>query len=257
MRSSLKLSVLLSLSMLAACGGDSSNSNSQGVQGLWSGTFDTVGFFAPPDVSYNVVGGIGAGGEALFFDSKGDVFTLSPVVNSSGAYTGTVYGYTAFNPTTPAQSTAQLSHLSGTVRPTTIQISAFGIDKGGTLNVTPYAAYSGTPSFSAGVWQGYYLGTASSLSLSVDAAGRINGADASGCTVTGVITQVKPNQNLYEVTYLAAAASGPVAGACGGAFAGLGFISSSDMSGKLGSGTFFYVVLTGSSEVYVLEFKMP
>ena len=257
MRSSLRLSILFSISMLAACRGDSSNSNSQGIQGLWSGTFDTVGFFAPPDISYNVVGGIGTGGETLFFDSNGDVFALSPVINGSGAYTGTVYGYTAFNPTTLTQSTAQTPPLSGTVTPSTIQISASGIDKGGTLSVTPYTAYSGTPSYTAGVWHGNYLGTGSSLSLSVDAAGRINGTDVSGCTVTGVISQVKPNQNLYEVAYVATVAPGSGAGACGGAFGGLGFVSSSDMSGKLGSGTFFYMVLTGSPQVYVLEFKMP
>lgn len=251
MRTYLRLLVIFVIFMLVSCGGGSSNS--QGMQGLWMGSYSVNSTVDP------LVGAIVTGGDAVLLDSSGNVYMLTPSISASGPYTGYLITY----PRTQNSSTLGTIEggklpVSGTVTTSNIQLSANQIDRpAGTLALNPYEAYTGTPTFTAGLWQGYYLGTSSTLSLSLDSGGSISGTDASGCDVTGNIGQVVANQNLYKVSYTTSAVTGSASGSCGESLSGLGFVSSHDMSGKFGSGTFFYMVLTANTEAYALEFKMP
>jgi hypothetical protein len=247
------LPVIVASLILTACGGDSSSAPA--LQGLWSGVFETVGFIQPPVHDYPVVGGIIVGGPALFFDDSGIVYSLNPSLTDPGPYNGKMIQYGPFVPNEPMQP--HESPSMGTVTTASIQMSHDQPDHSWSFVASPHSAYSGTPSFSAGDWQGITLNINKKLDLSVDGAGTISGTDAYGCSVRGALSQQGANQNLYKATYEQSKAPGSTAGACGGAFSGIGFLSSTDESGKLGDGTFFYLAVIGSSYGYAMEFKMP
>ncbi|HEY1772975.1 MAG TPA: hypothetical protein VGH91_07270 [Gammaproteobacteria bacterium] len=202
------------------------------------------------------MGAIKSGGQALFFDQGGDILTLDPAMKSTGDYNGTGFFYVVSPPRAFAE-TDKLT-VTGTVSSSSMQLSAPVDGATFELDLSPDGSFSGTPSFSAGRWSANYVGDGNFMpfDLSVDAAGNMDGTDFFGCDVSGTLSEVG-TENLYDVTYKASDAPGSVAGACGGALHGLGFLSTFDQSGKMGSGTFFYILLTGQSQAYGVEFKMP
>lgn len=267
MKPSVILVVLLAAAGMTGCGGSSSSSNNtptpilQVVPGPWSGNYNLGG-----GSQITVSGAISAGGFGYFADSQGNVFMLQSVPNTS-PFTSTLIGtappgeafsngdgivtflingsYTSSSTATSMQATIT------SIDPTTFTLT--GLNGNYTLNTaTPY---SGTPSLAGmqGQWSGFYTGkTATSVTINLSANGSLSGNDANGCSVNGSLVQQDPQTNLFYVNYLASGSG------CPGVMNGLGFLSSSPISGNFGgaAGTYLELGIFGLKVAYSAELKL-
>ncbi|MDE2274364.1 MAG: hypothetical protein KGL00_09225, partial [Gammaproteobacteria bacterium] len=78
------------------------------------------------------------------------------------------------------------------------------------------------------------------------------GNDANGCAVNGSVVQQDPQTNLFYVNYTATGSG------CPGVMNGLGYLSSTPVSGNFGSanGTYLELGIFGLSVAYTAELKL-
>lgn len=264
------LVMLLAATALAGCGGSSSSSAPptpilEVVPGPWAGTYNLNG-----GSNTAVAGAISAGGFGYFADSQGNIFMLQSVPNTapfksiligtpaSGTNFPIINGVVSFivNGTyaSSGNSTSMQATLTSYVMtgnpPTT---TATGLNGNFTLNSnTPY---SGTPSLAGlqGQWNGYYLGkTPAAVALNFASNGTFTGNDANGCTLDGTLVQQDPQTNLFYVNWTASGSG------CPSVMNGLGFLSSTPISGNFGgaAGTYLELGIFGLSAAHTVEVKL-
>lgn len=235
---------VLGLCLLAACGGGSSAPD---IEGVWSGTW-TVNGPQTPEKFHAMVRN---GGPGLFFDETGFLFVMAKTPADSGftqgAETYPPYGFifTGGQDTLPTTFTGSASNgaLDGNLTVAGARVQ---------FNLARATRLTGTPSVTAGLWSGQYIGSVN-LALHVTAAGVITGSDAAGCILSGQITQIG-TEDLFTVT-LHDAGGGPV---CGHDFTGLAYEATTDMLGIDGhaTGTYYYVAAYDSTEGLTAELKV-
>jgi hypothetical protein len=252
---------------LAGCGGgggssssttsgssSSSGSTTADVQGEWQGSYSISGVSG----STAVDAVIKTGGYGFFFDANGVIYVL-PALSGSTTLTGTLTAYAPLGYTFTNGSTEETFSLSGSVSSSDISGTFGGNNETGTFNLSRYTPYSGTPSITAGTWQGFYVGSGeAAVDLTVDANGNLSGNDGNGCTLTGTLSEVS-GSNLFNVSVQSSGTSTQPGTVCAGTLSGLGYESSNDASGIFGgaAGTYFYAGVSNSSGAFIAEFKLP
>lgn len=263
------LSILTAL-MLANCGG-SGGAQSVDVHGVWTGTAQS--FELPSDGP--VYAAIQEDGYGFAYISgtpgtdtpgNGTFFVLPPIGTSAigGSVTAIAQVPASNAYTGPAAGTASTTAIDMTFNESPNDEHApFDCKPAcGSLSLKPYVPFTGTASLLPGPWQGYSLhalnGDQPAVSITVSDKGTFTGTDADGCRFTGTVAQLASGSNLFTVT--ANYCSDPVA------YTGLGYESSTDISGKFAAakGTYFYMgisqpVIAGApnSSALFSEFKLP
>lgn len=262
--------MLLAAAALAGCGGSSSSSAPptpilEVVPGPWAGTYSLNG-----GSQAAVAGAISAGGFGYFADSQGNIFLLQSVPNTtpftsilvgtpasgtnfpivSGVVSFIVNGNYSSTSTSTSMQATLTSYVMASNPPTTM---ATGLNGSFTLNTN--APYSAKPSLAGlqGQWNGYYLGkTPAAVALNFASNGSFTGNDANGCTLSGTLVQQDPQTNLFYAN-LTASGSG-----CPGVMNGLGYLSSSPISGEFGgaAGTYLELGIFGLSAAHTVEVKL-
>lgn len=260
------LAMLLAAAALAGCGGSSSTPSTPAailfvVPGPWSGTYSLNN-----GSQVAATGAVSAGGFGYFADDQGNIFMLQSVPNTT-PFTSLLIGSPAPGTSFPGSTGAVTFQVKGeyasTNTSTAMQGALTAVDPttglatglNGTFNLTTSSPYTGTPSVAGlqGQWDGFYLGkTPAAVALSFGANGTFTGNDANGCAVNGSVVQQDPQSNLFYVNYTATGSS------CPGVMNGLGFLSSSPISGNFGgaAGTYLELGIFGLSVAYTVEVKL-
>jgi hypothetical protein len=266
--------VIVCTSLLTAgCSGSSSSSNSnttvilQVVPGPWKGTYNING-----GSNISVTGTVASGGFGYFADDEGNVFLLENVPQQS-PFTSIAIGTAPPGQTFPDGNAVDTFTVNGnydsTATATQITATLTGIDPSnyisyvgysttgvnGNFSLNSYIPYSGTPTITGlqGQWNGYYVGKAStSVDITINANGTFSGNDGYGCSISGSLVQQDPGTNTFFVNYLS---SGP---SCPGHMSGLGYESTSDISGDFSgaTGKYFYMGIFSPNVAYNVELKM-
>lgn len=267
-----RLIAVFLVSLLAACGGGGSDTligigpgNTNGdtaagqVQGIWSGDFTVTGQPSTPIFAPIVQNGL-----AFFFDANGTLYLL-PAFTGSTSMNGRLLALAPTGVTfangqnqesfSVAVTVTNTNTGSGTTSTPSIHGSFSGNGETGTFTLTPVTPFAGTPSVVAGNWQGFYLGTGNpGVALTVQPGGSFVGNDANGCTLSGSISQLQSDQNLFTVSLTSSGSSA----LCQGQLKGLAFESTSDFAGLFGGtvGTYYYISVSNTSGGFVAELKV-
>lgn len=266
MKSLTVLATLLAAVALAGCGGSSSSPSTPAailfvVPGPWSGTYSLNG-----GSQVAATGAVSAGGFGYFADNQGNVFMLQSVPSTT-PFTSVLIGSPAPGTSFPINTGVVTFQVKGeyasTSTSTAMQGTLTAVDAttglatglNGTFNLTTSSPYTGTPSVAGlqGQWDGFYLGnTGTATDLVFSANGSFTGNDANGCAVSGSVVQQDPQSNLFYVNYTATGSG------CPGVMNGLGYLSSTPVSGNFGSaaGTYLELGIFGLSVAYTAELKL-
>jgi hypothetical protein len=238
------LLMLISLCLLAACGGGSSTPD---LEGVWSGTYNPDPTNGP--IPFHAM--IRNGGPGIFFDDNDLVFVMAQTPGDStlseGAETYPAYGFIFSNNQstlgTDFQGTASSGSLVGKLTVNGGQ-AQFNLHRG--------IALSGTPSVVAGLWSGTVIGS-SNVAFHVAASGAVTGSDSFGCSFTGQITQIG-TEDLFTVSLHSTGFSG----ICGHQLTGLAYQSDTDQLGIDGhaAGTYYYLAAYDSTVAIAAELKV-
>lgn len=263
------LVALAATSTLTGCGGGSSSSTPTPIlfviPGPWSGTYSLNG-----SSQVAATGAVSAGGFGYFADSQGNIFMLQSVPSTT-PFTSTLIGtpapgtnfpvvngvvsfivngnYSSSDTSTSMQATLTSYVIAGSPPTTTTT----GLNGNFTLNTS--TPYDGKVSLAGlqGQWDGYYLGkTPTAVALDVATNGTFTGNDANGCTLSGTLVQQDPQTNLFYVNFTASGTG------CPGVMNGLGFLSSTPISGNFGgaAGTYLELGIFGLNVAYTAELKL-
>lgn len=264
MKYSTFLGVLLAVMALAGCGSSSSSSPPVilgVISGPWSGTYSLGG-----GSQVAATGAISAGGFGYFSDQQGNVFMLQSVPSVT-PFTSVLVGTAAPGTSFPGQSGIVVFSVNGsytsTDTATSMQATLSSIDPStgaptgltGNYTLNTKKTYQGTPSLSGlqGQWNGYYLGgTSTGVALNFGTNGSFTGNDANGCSIGGNVVQQDPQTNVFYVNFKA------IGSGCPGVMNGLGYLSSTPISGNFGgaSGTYLELGIFGLSVAYTAELKL-
>ncbi len=254
---------VFSLALLASCGGTPGDGSSSGgggggsgkvaVQGFWSGTYTIDGV----NGTNTATGAIVTNGDAFFYDQDGVLYVL-PSFDGSASINSTMTAYAPPGVAFSDGSTVVAFDVVIDVTASAITGTFTGSNVSGEFTLKPVASpFSGNPSVLAGTWPGFYLtnaGTsATALSLTVQPAGIFVGTDANGCTLTGSLTQVASDTDLFTVTLDMSGSSF----FCNGRMTGLAYQSNRDAGGYFGrtTGTYYYLAVSDTPGGFVAELK--
>jgi len=263
--SQIKKAVILvtTLALLAGCGGGGGGSSSSSpppaamipVQGVYFGSYTISG----TAVTTTVYGAIQSGGYGYFADTQGVTYVLSSLTDS-GSYSGTLTAYAPPGQVFPTGASMASFSVSGIASDngsyvTSVSGNFTGSGETGsfTINYQPITSNTIVLSALAGSYSGYYWGSSStSIALTVNANGSFSGSDGYGCQISGTLTPVPG----YDLVQVAATSTGQAV--CAGALAGLGFVSTQDLSGQFSHavGTYVYVGVSNAKAAFAAELKL-
>jgi hypothetical protein len=245
------VSVILLASAIISCGGSSSTPTPTPCTGAFNVVGDWQGSVTSDGTTDALFGTIDSTGNAVFFDTVGDIATLNPIT-----------GVCSFSSTLTAYESVENGGPQTTSGPATGNVtSSSAINGSESVNAT-----SGTFSFSSYSPLGSGAVTAVSGTVGAEVEGQTtdgliltlggtsssitySGTDASDCSFNGAFTQQGTN-NLYDVTFNISGSN-----CTAGNLTGVGFESNSDLLAvnDNGSGTYLYAVITSSGAPFVVE----
>jgi hypothetical protein len=235
---------VLGLSLLAACGGGSSNDGS--AEGVWAGTYTNDPSVGPVPLHGIIQNGV----MAIFFDNTGlsSVITGFSGTNFSG--NGTLYPATGFIFVGNKLTLPLTTHVAVTNGKMTGALTLEGA--AAPMNLAPFTHVSGAPAVKEGVWSGQYFGS-SSVSINVAADGSIQGNDAFGCHLSGTIKLIDASEDLFSLVL-----DGTGASFCVHHYKGLAFESTEDQLDLDGhaAGTYYYLAAYDSTAPFLAEVKL-
>lgn len=248
--------VLVSATLLTACGGGGSSSSSSSTTatipaaGVYQGTYTQTGM-----TPVSVIGAIKANSYGYFTDTSGALYVL-PSGIKSGSFSGTITAYAPIGQTFSNGQTKASFSVSGTASDdgtnvTSISGSFSNSFESGTFTLSYVSGSRTTLSLSslAGSYYGYYWGSgSSSLSLTLNADGTFSGSDGYGCTFSGKVAIVSG----YDLLTVTDTSTG---NGCVGTLTGLAFVSTSDLSGLFGgaTGTYVYIGVSNASYGFIAQ----
>ncbi len=242
---------------LAGCGGSSPVSNSGGTgggaapsvvaNGAYSGSYTVQGVG-----SSNIVGAIGQAGIGYFADSLGFVYVL-PAIPSSGTISGSLTGYAPPGQTFQSGQRVQQFAVTGSASgatASTISGTFNGGGESGTFSLSSLSISSATQASLTGQYSGAYWGSSGSrVNVTISSSGAISGSDGLGCLLSGSATPA--TGNVLTIT-VSATGSG-----CAGSLSGIGFASTSDLSGIFSgaAGSYLYFGGSNTASAFAAELK--
>lgn len=201
------LVLLLTLSIMSACGGggDSSSQSAlatQRIAGIWIGTFTSNVVSS----TFDVTGIIAESGIGRFAStSTGAQYSGVISVNGMGvngiSFSATVNAYAPFGEVFPDGSRVGIVGISGAATPRGAMSGTYsGVGDSGTFSLTYSGLYERPSSLSsvAGTWSGI-VSSGDNNTITVDSSGNITGSSTSGCIYSGNVGIIDPFYNAYSV----------------------------------------------------------
>lgn len=198
-RARILCAALLLSTLLGGCGGGGSSSSTAvataNATGVWEGTITQNGVG-----TYSVTGLI-SGGQMRFISVDGNVLYEGTVSVTGSTLTATTTNYVIdggiFSTSTLTGTVVTASSISGTFT------SSDGGSGSFSLTYDPITTRGSSLATITANW--FVTDGTYSMTIPIDAAGAINGADSDGCVYTGQVNIIDPAVNIYGVSLTASA----------------------------------------------------